>query len=251
VALPLYDNQPTRRVPVVTYALIALNVVVFLISPMASFGQRSDKGRPPECAQELFIREYGAIPKELTSNRRQPLPGDVVAQCHPEPYAKTPWVSAFSAMFLHANTLHLLGNMVFLFVFGAATEDRLGRGRYLLFYLVCGLVAAYGFALTYPDSLVPMIGASGAIAGVLGSHLVMYPRSRVITLLLSVIPFRLPAWVVLGQFFVLQWFSLRGQDEEGVAYVAHIYGFLAGVAFGLLARRAAATRRAAVLAARR
>jgi membrane associated rhomboid family serine protease len=251
MALPLYDNQPTRRVPVVTYALIALNVVIFLISPMASLTQGSDQGGGAGCAQETFIREYGAIPKELTGNRQEPLPREVVAECHPEPFAKTPWVSAFSAMFLHANTLHLLGNMVFLFVFGAATEDRLGRGRYLAFYLVCGLVAAYGFALTYPNSLVPMIGASGAIAGVLGSHLAMYPRSRVITLLLSIIPFRLPAWVILGQFFVLQWFSLRGQDEESVAYVAHIYGFLAGVAFGLLARRAAVTRRSAALPARR
>lgn len=250
MALPLYDSQPTRRVPIVTYTLIALNVAVFLITPMSVLTHRSAVGEARACAQVTFTREYGAIPKELVSNRQEPLPGEVVRTCHPEPHRKTPWLSVLTAMFLHANWLHLLGNMVFLFIFGAATEDRLGRWRYLLFYLGCGYVAAYGFALTYADSVTPMIGASGAIAGVLGSHLVMYPRSRVITLALSVVPFRLPAWVVLGQFFVLQWISLQAQDQSGTAYVAHIYGFVAGMIVGLLARRPAATRRAAALSAR-
>jgi membrane associated rhomboid family serine protease len=250
LAIPLYDSQPTRRVPIVTYTLIALNVAIFLITPMAVLTHHSDLGQERACAEETFSRQYGAIPKELTSNRQQAIPQEVVQACHPEPRKKTPWLSALSAMFLHANWLHLMGNMVFLFIFGAATEDRLGRWRYLLFYLASGYVAAYGFALTYPDSLTPMIGASGAIAGVLGSHLVMYPRSRVITLVLSVVPFRLPAWVVLGQFFVLQFFSLQAQDQSGTAYVAHIYGFVAGMVVGLFARRASAARRAAVLGAR-
>jgi membrane associated rhomboid family serine protease len=250
MALPLYDSQPTRRVPVVTYTLIALNVVIFLISPMSFLTHRSELGRERDCAQVTFTLHYGAIPKELTTNRQVAMPDEIVRACPQEPYAKTPWLSVFSAMFLHANWLHLLGNMVFLFIFGAATEDRLGRWRYLLFYLACGIVAAYGFALTYPDSVTPMIGASGAIAGVLGSHLVMYPRSRVITLVLSIVPFRLPAWVVLGQFFVVQWISLQAQDQSGTAYVAHIYGFVAGMIVGLLARRPAATRRAAVLSGR-
>jgi membrane associated rhomboid family serine protease len=250
MALPLYDSQPTRRVPVVTYALIALNVAVFLITPMSVLTHRSDLGQERACAQVTFTREYGAIPKELVSNRQQALPDEIARACHPAPHAKTPWLSVLTAMFLHANWLHLMGNMVFLFIFGAATEDRLGRWRYLLFYLAAGYVAAYGFALTYADSVTPMIGASGAIAGVLGSHLVMYPRSRVITLVLSVVPFRLPAWVVLGQFFVLQWASLHAQDQSGTAYVAHIYGFVAGMIVGLLARRSGATRRAAVLSAR-
>ena len=250
MAIPLYDSQPTRRVPIVTYTLIALNVMIFLITPMAVLTHRSDVGEERACAVVTFTRHYGAIPRELTSNRQQALPEEIVRACHPEPHAKTPWVSVLSSMFLHANWLHLMGNMVFLFIFGAATEDRLGRWRYLLFYLVCGYIAAYGFALTYPDSVTPLIGASGAIAGVLGSHLVMYPRSRVITLVLSVVPFRLPAWVVLGQFFVLQWLSLQGQDQSSTAYVAHIYGFVAGMVIGLLARRSSATRRAAVLSAR-
>ena len=250
MAIPLYDSQPTRRVPVVTYALIALNVAIFLISPMAFLTHRSDLDSERECAQVTFTLHYGAIPAELTSNRQLAVPGDIVRACRPEPYRKTPWLSALTAMFLHANWLHLMGNMVFLFIFGAATEDRLGRWRYLLFYLGAGYVAAYGFALTYPGSITPMIGASGAIAGVLGSHLIMYPRSRVITLVLSILPFRLPAWVVLGQFFVLQWLSLRAQDQSGVAYVAHIYGFMAGIAVGLLARRPGTARRAAALSGR-
>jgi membrane associated rhomboid family serine protease len=250
MAIPLYDSQPTRRVPVVTYTLIAFNVVVFLLSPMSFLTHRSELGSERTCAQVTYTLHYGAIPKELTGNRQVALPDDVVRACHPKPFAKTPWLSALSAMFLHANWLHILFNMVFLFIFGAATEDRLGRWRYLLFYLVCGYVAAYGFALTYPDSVTPMIGASGAIAGVLGSHLIMYPRSRVITLVGSLIPFRLPAWVVLGQFFVLQWLSLHAQDQSGTAYVAHIYGFIAGMIVGLLVRRPGATRRAAVLSGR-
>jgi membrane associated rhomboid family serine protease len=245
VALPLYDSQPTRRAPLVTYFLIAANVVIFMITPMAGIADWYGQGHERECAQVTFILEHGAIPKELTSNRQDPIPRSVVVACHPQPHRKTPWLSAFSSMFLHSGWVHLLGNMVYLFVFGQATEDRLGRWRFLLFYLGCGVIAAYGFALSYPDSAVPLIGASGAIAGVLGSHLVMYPRSRTIALVLSVLPFRLPAWVVLGQFFIFQWVNLRAADQSGVAYVAHIYGFLAGVAIGLWARRSRAVRRVA------
>ena len=119
-------------------------------------------------------------------------------------------------MFLHGGVAHILGNMVYLFIFGAATEDRLGRLRFLVFYLLVGFVAAYGFALTYPGSLTPLVGASGAIAGVLGSHLVLYPRSKTIALILSIIPFRLPSWALLAQFFVFQWFSLGDAEPDGV-----------------------------------
>jgi membrane associated rhomboid family serine protease len=247
VALPLYDNQPTRRAPVVTYLLIAINVVVFLLSPMAgAVGTEDTTAR--KCEQTTFNFHYGAVPKELTSNAQQPLPGEVQAECHPRSFDKIPWLSALTSMFLHANWLHLLGNMVYLFVFGQATEDRLGRLPYLIFYLICGYVAAYGFAIAYPDSSVPLIGASGAIAGVLGSHLIMYPRSRTIALVLSVLPFRLPAWVVLGQFFIFQWLAIASQEESSTAYVAHIFGFVAGLGFGLLSRHSRAGRRAAALA---
>lgn len=247
MALPLYDSQPTRRAPIVTYALIAINVIVFMATPMAGASwSTGDADR--SCDQVTFTYQYGAIPKELTSGHQAPLPAEVVSQCHPAPFRKAPWVSALTSMFVHAGFVHLLGNMVYLFVFGPATEDRLGRWRFLLFYLGCGFVAAYGFAITYPHSAAPLIGASGAIAGVLGSHLVMYPRSRTIALVLSVLPFRLPAWVVLGQFFIFQWLAIATARDSGTAYVAHVYGFVAGLGVGLLSRHTRAGRHAAALA---
>jgi membrane associated rhomboid family serine protease len=127
-------------------------------------------------------------------------------------YHKIPALSVLSAMFLHGGWLHLLGNMLFLWIFGNNVEDRFGRIRYLLFYLLCGYVAAYGFALADPDSTTPLIGASGAIAGVLGAYIVLFPRARVWSLVpvLFFIPLRLPAWLVLGLWFVLQWFYSAG-----------------------------------------
>jgi membrane associated rhomboid family serine protease len=181
----------------------------------------------------------------MINNRQEPLPEAITAVCRPKPFHKRPWLSVLSSMFLHGGVAHILFNMVFLFVFGAATEDRLGRLRFLVFYLLVGYIAAYGFALTYPGSLTPLVGASGAIAGVLGSHLVLYPRSKTIALVLSFIPFRLPSWALLAQFFVFQWFSLG--DQSQTAYVAHIYGFVAGMICGLLVRRSGLARKSAAL----
>jgi membrane associated rhomboid family serine protease len=246
VALPLYDNQPTRRAPLMTYLLIAANVVIFLLSPVASIGHQNETDGQRKCEQVTFLLKYGAIPKEMINNRQEPMPQEITDACHPPPFHKRPWFSALSSMFLHGGVAHILGNMVYLFVFGAATEDRLGRLRFLVFYLLVGFVAAYGFALTYPGSLTPLVGASGAIAGVLGSHLVLYPRSRTITLVLSFIPFRLPSWALLAQFFVFQWFSL-GDQQSQTAYVAHIYGFVAGMICGLLVRRGGFARKSAAL----
>jgi membrane associated rhomboid family serine protease len=245
VALPLYDNQPTRRAPLMTYLLIAANVVIFLLSPVASIGHQNETDSQRKCEQMTFLLKYGAIPKEMINNRPEPMPEEVAAACHPKPFHKRPWFSALSSMFLHGGVAHILTNMVYLFVFGAATEDRLGRLRFLVFYLLVGYIAAYGFALSYPGSLTPLVGASGAIAGVLGSHLVLYPRSRTITLVLPFIPCRLPSWVLLAQFFVLQWFSLG--DQSQTAYVAHIYGFVAGMICGLLVRRGGFARKSAAL----
>jgi membrane associated rhomboid family serine protease len=246
VALPLYDNQPTRRAPLVTYFLIAANVVIFLLTPVASIGHHGEPPTRRTCEQATFLLKYGAVPKEMISNRQDPVPDDINTVCHPKPYHKRPWFSALSSMFLHGGVAHILGNMVYLFIFGAATEDRLGRLRFLFFYLLVGYIAAYGFAITYPGSHTPLVGASGAIAGVLGSHLVLYPRSRTIALILSLIPFRLPSWALLAQFFVFQWFSLGGSQSQ-TAYVAHIYGFVAGMAVGLLVRRGDLARKSAAL----
>ncbi|GAA4500131.1 rhomboid family intramembrane serine protease [Actinoallomurus oryzae] len=245
MALPLYDNQPTRRAPLVTYLLIAVNVVVFLLSPVASVGHSGETRLQRNCEQTTFLLKYGAIPKEMIDNRQSPMPEEVASACHPAPFRKRPWLSALSSMFLHGGVAHILGNMVYLFIFGAATEDRLGRLRFLLFYLLVGYIAAYGFAVTYPGSMTPLVGASGAIAGVLGSHLVLYPRSRTIALVLSFLPFRLPSWTLLVQFFVFQWFSLG--DQSQTAYVAHIYGFVAGMICGLLVRRGGFARKSAAL----
>jgi membrane associated rhomboid family serine protease len=246
VALPLYDNQPTRRAPLVTYLLIAANVVVFLLSPIASIGHQNESDGQRRCEQATFLLKYAAIPKELISGRPDPVPDEVSAVCHPRPYHKRPWLSALSSMFLHGGVTHIIGNMIYLFVFGAATEDRLGRVRFLFFYLLVGYIAAYGFALTYPDSHTPLVGASGAIAGVLGSHLVLYPRSKTIAVVLPVFPFRLPSWALLAQFFVFQWFNL-GDDQSQTAYVAHIYGFVAGMIVGMLVRRGGFARKSAAL----
>ncbi|MFC0039270.1 rhomboid family intramembrane serine protease [Actinomadura rayongensis] len=247
MALPLYDSQPARRVPWATYLLVAVNVVVYLFTPMASFATwyGGDSG-VRECRATEFTLHYGAIPHELTTGKQQPAPADVVQRCGETTFAKRPWTSAFTSMFLHAGALHLLGNLVALFVIGMGVEDRLGRLRYLLSYLLFGLVAVYGFAYTSPDSGVPLIGASGAIAGVFGAYLVLNPRGRIVSLVPPIVV-RLPAWVLLGTWFGLQWLSL-GDKESNVAFVAHIYGFVAGALFGLLARRAGPSRRAVGLA---
>jgi membrane associated rhomboid family serine protease len=245
MALPLYDSQPARRVPWVTYLLVAANVVVFLLTPMANLSTWYGEGRARECTAARFAFEHGAVPKELTTGRQQPLPTEIVRQCGEDDYDKTPWFSAFTSMFLHSGALHLLGNLIALFVVGMGVEDRIGRLRYLLSYLFFGLVAVYGFAYVSPDSTTPLIGASGAIAGVLGAYLILNPRGRIVSLVPPVV-IRLPVWVVLGYWFVIQWLSL-GDEESNVAYVAHIAGFIAGVAYAVLARRAGPARRLAAL----
>ncbi|MFD0853875.1 rhomboid family intramembrane serine protease, partial [Actinomadura adrarensis] len=226
MALPLYDSQPARRVPWVTYLLVAANVVIFLITPMANFATWYGRDDVRECNAAEFVMEHGAVPKELTTGRQQPLPDEIVRECGPGEFGKTPWMSAFSSMFLHSSPLHLLGNLVALFVVGMGVEDRLGRLRFLLSYLFFGLVAVYGYAYISPDSTTPLIGASGAIAGVLGAYLVLNPRGRIVSLVPPIFVARLPVWVVLGYWFVLQWLSL-GDEESNVAYVAHIAGFVA------------------------
>ncbi|MFD0686873.1 rhomboid family intramembrane serine protease [Actinomadura fibrosa] len=246
MALPLYDSQPARRVPWMTYLLVAANVLVFLLTPMSNFATWYGRDSVRECKAAQFTYEYGAVPKELTTGEQQPLPADVVHECGPSTFHKKPWTSAFTSMFLHSGALHLLGNLVALFVVGMGVEDRLGRLRYLLSYLFFGLVAVYGFAYTSADSGVPLVGASGAIAGVMGAYVILNPRGRIVSWVPPVIIIRLPVWVVLGYWFVLQWLSL-GDEESNVAYTAHIYGFAAGVLFALLARRAGPARRLAAL----
>ena len=260
MVLPVHDENPTRRVAVVTYALIAVNVVVFVLSPVAVhlFGSTSPQ---QQCTQVAFFDRYAAVPDELVHNRQEPAGATgEVGTAHgrsgcverlPAPFAKTPVLSVLYAMFLHGGGLHLLGNMLFLYVFGNIVEDRLGRLRYLGFYLGCGYVATYGFALLDASSTQPLVGASGAIAGVLGAYLVLYPRARVWSLLtfFFFLPVKLPAWLVLGSWFVLQYVYFRGAGVaagSGVAYGAHVIGFLVGAApvWRLRGRRQPVSRRA-------
>ncbi|HEV2372230.1 MAG TPA: rhomboid family intramembrane serine protease, partial [Streptosporangiaceae bacterium] len=199
------------------------------------------------CQMAAFYDHFGAIPRELIRDHQLGNPIQVVSTpqglaclSSPAHYRKIPVLSVFTAMFVHAGWLHLLGNMLFLIIFGNNIEDRFGRLRYLLFYLVSGYVAAYGFAAVFPSSGAPLVGASGAIAGVLGSYLVLYPRAKVWSLVpfLLFIPLRIPAWLVLGLWFVLQWAYAFGQVTPGggVAYVAHVFGFVFGVLVGLAVR---------------
>jgi len=232
MVLPVGDDNPTRRAPVVTYALLAANIGVFLLlQPWAA----------DACTQQRFFVNWAAVPDEVVTG--QPLDASELAQTAPGcELAPTPdknvLASVVSAMFLHAGWGHLLGNMLYLWIFGNNIEDRLGRMRYLLFYLTAGIVATLAFVVPNGTSTTTLVGASGAIAGVLGAYLVMFPTARVTVILppLFFLPFRLPALLVLGSWFVLQLFAGDTVDMAGggVAYLAHVAGFVAGAVIVLL-----------------
>ncbi|MGH3764218.1 MAG: rhomboid family intramembrane serine protease [Pseudonocardiaceae bacterium] len=250
MVIPVRDVNPVQRTPWVTYTLIMANILVFLLTPAAATTVTGTAGLEQTCHQQAFFDRYAAIPVELVRNR----PLEVVADGQvgadergagcvvAEPsYHKNPVLSALTSLFLHGSWLHLLGNMLFLWIFGNNIEDRFGRFRYLLFYLACGVVATYGFALANAQSSEVLIGASGAIAGVLGAYLILYPRARVWSLVpvLLFLPLRLPAWLVLGLWFLLQWVYTAGyavSQAGSVAYLAHVLGFVAGAAVALFVR---------------
>lgn len=207
--IPLKDINPSRTRPYVTWVLIALNVVAFLFELLLDQMGYLD----------TLIYSAGVVPATISS---APLPLGVP--------------TLFTSMFLHGGWTHLLGNMLYLWIFGDNIEDRMGHGRFLVFYLLGGVVAAVAQVLTSPHSTVPMVGASGAIAAVLGAYLLEYPNARVRSLLLLGYFIRLvnvPAVIVLGLWFVLQFFSgflsLSVMESGGVAYFAHVGGFIAGL----------------------
>ena len=216
--IPLRDTVPSRSFPFVNWLLIVLNVLMFVVI----LSLRSDA--------EGLVATLGLVPKRLLTN--------------PQPWE---FVTPFTSMFLHGGWAHLIGNMLALYVFGDNVEDRLGGGRYLVFYLLCGLVAAFAHVVINAESTVPTIGASGAISGVLAAYLVFYPTARVITLVpLFFLPWfvQIPATIYLGFWFLSQLLNgvltvVKGQQAMGgVAWWAHVGGFLAGLAFGpLFARR--------------
>jgi membrane associated rhomboid family serine protease len=214
VFVPLHDANPLNviRFQAVTMSLIAVNVVVFLAAHYQLFGRDE--------VETVLI--YGVIPGDLIGG------GNVYSL--PVPVMEE--FTLVTYMFMHAGWLHLLGNMVFLWVFGDNVEDALGHVRFLLFYLLCGIAAGLAHTLVDTASQMPLVGASGAIGGVLGAYLVLYPRARIWVLLFLRIPMRLPAIWVLGGWIALQFLSLGSTVEEGeaIAWWAHIGGFAAGVA---------------------
>jgi membrane associated rhomboid family serine protease len=246
VVLPVHDTNPTRRTPWVTRLLLAANVVAFLLSPVALGSLGGGSTADALCSQVAFFDEYGAKPSELltgdaadrvATGEAGTASGSDEVGCvvGPPDYDKSPVLSVLTAMFLHGGWLHLAGNLLFLYVFGNNVEDRLGRLRFLAFYLACGYAATYGFALPAAGSEQPLVGASGAIAGVLGAYLVLYPKARVWSLLtfFFFLPVRLPAWLVLGSWFLLQYLYAQGTgltESTGVAYLAHVIGFVVGAA---------------------
>src|SRR5246500_382684 len=213
--LPLKDDQPRYSTPYVNTFLIVLNILIFFYQ--WTLGPR---------VGEAFARIYGEVPAHLAAflsgSPQYTLP-DVI-------------VPFFPSMFLHGSWMHVLGNMWFLYIFGDNVEDYLGHFKYLIFYLLSGLIAMAVQVAIYPTSNVPTVGASGAIAGVLGAYFLLYPRARVLTWFFVFVMY-LPAWIVLGEFFVLNFFSgattlsmARAGDVGGVAVWAHVGGFVAGLA---------------------
>lgn len=199
--LPVRDFRPTRIFPVVTYALIAVNVAVFLLEVLLDFNGYL----------EWFYYEFAIIPAAVVQ-------GEQV-------------YSLITAMFIHSGFLHILFNMLYLHIFGNNIEDSMGSGRFLIFYILCGIVASFAHIFMDPTSTIPTLGASGAVAGVLGAYMVLYPTERVVALL-GYILIKVPAYVLLLSWFGLQLLSgilsLGVTNQGGVAFFAHIGGFIAG-----------------------
>jgi membrane associated rhomboid family serine protease len=284
--LPLRDNIPTDRFPIVTVVLIALNVAVFIWQ--LTFPTERELEPLGTSSIDQSALEFGAIPYRVTHPgesecflgyvpQNQQVRPDIVCEgtdelreaervaddpqlaeaaqaqdvdLGPTPLSQAPWwVTLFSSMFMHGGLLHIAGNMLFLWVFGNNVEDSMGRAKFVLFYLLAGLVAVYSQAALDTEATVPTIGASGAVAGVLGGYLLLHPGARVLTLIFIIffVTFvEIPAVILLGVWFVLQFLPAVGQvatpdvaGEGGVAYFAHVGGFV----FGLALIKLFATRR--------
>jgi membrane associated rhomboid family serine protease len=214
--IPLRDVIPSRTTPGVTITLIVVNTLIYLFGALLTAR-----------AHDAFIIGFGLVPAYFSL------------------------VNALTSMFVHGGVAHLAGNMLFLWIFGDNVEDRLGHGRFLVFYLLCGVTAAVSQTLLQPDSLVPMVGASGAIAGVMGAYLVLYPHSRVLMLFpFPLFLFELPAIVFLAIWFVVQFLNginqlpIFEQDaiSGGVAFWAHVMGFVAGLILVPFMKRPERTR---------
>jgi len=202
---PIRDHNPSRRIPYVTYALIAMNVAVFLWG--LAFVQTNAE------ISRLYV-DYAMIPARITAG---------------ENYA-----SLFTSIFLHAGFMHVAGNMLFLWIYGDNMEDEMGHVPFLIFYLATGILASMAHIMADPNSVIPTVGASGAIAGVMGGYLLLFPKAKVdifVFLVVFIRIFPIPAWIVLGLWFAMQLINGVGVSTEGggVAYWAHAGGFIAGL----------------------
>ncbi|WP_447979161.1 rhomboid family intramembrane serine protease [Candidatus Nitrospira bockiana] len=220
--IPLRDDNPTQITPVVTVAFIVLCSLVFFYQAAL----------PPQPG-ELFVYRFGAIPAAVFGQAALPPQIEVIP----------PFLTLITSMFLHGSWMHLIGNMLYLWIFGNNIEDVMGHARFIVFYIVCGILAVYAHALTDPGSTIPLVGASGAISGVLGAYLLLFPRAQVLVLIPLGFFTRLmyvPAGFVLGLWFVMQVLSggmSLGRSGGGVAFFAHVGGFVAGmVLIGLFKR---------------
>ena len=212
--IPLKDINPTKRFPIITILIISINILVFAYQ--LTLGEKI----------EVFIYNFGVIPNTIYQ------------AIHSNLFKPFVFITLFTSLFLHGGWLHLGGNMLYLWIFGDNVEDKLGQVRFLLFYLICGIIASVLHIYIEPTSTIPTVGASGAIAGVLGAYLIMFPRARVVTLIpifLFIQVSELPAFLILGLWFILQFFngflSLGYQTAGmgGVAWWAHIGGFITGI----------------------
>jgi membrane associated rhomboid family serine protease len=242
MVLPLRDLNPTKRLPIITLLIIAVNVFVYFAIQPHSSSQASDR----------FVYDHAAIPCELVHGHPLTLPQFVLQSCSapdravvanvngvpeqvpagPLSPGKNVYLAIIVSMFLHANLLHIGGNMLFLWIFGNNVEDRLGRIAFTLFYFAAGIISALGYIAVNSSSVVPLLGASGAIAGVMGAYLVWFPRARILSLVF-IIPVYLPAAPVLVVWLVSQFFT---DPNSGVAWVAHVTGFAFGVLVALALR---------------
>jgi membrane associated rhomboid family serine protease len=222
IPIPLRDDNPRHGFPAMTVALIAASCLAWLFELQHGVA--------------LATLDYGLIPSWLLGGIREGLIELPIGTARLRQEVPVPW-TILTSMFMHGGWMHVIGNMWFLWVFGDNVEEALGRGRFLIFYLLCGLAAALAQVLVTPSSALPMVGASGAIAGVLGAYLVLFPRARVRCLWILIIFFtfvNIPAWALLGLWFLSQFFVPM---ESGVATMAHVGGFLAGLGLVRLLRR--------------
>jgi membrane associated rhomboid family serine protease len=220
------DNSDRTTTPIVNYILIAINIIVFVF--LQGLG-----------SNDKFTYAYSTVPQEIVTGQdidkpvilQNPYTKEDVARIDLQPTPISVYITLITSMFMHGSLMHLLGNMLFLWVFGDNIEHTLGRGRYLIFYLVCGVIASLSHVLMNTDSFIPSLGASGAISGVLGGYILLHPGRRVRVFMLNILT-EVPAVVAIGLWFLFQlvegWFN-RGASGGGVAYAAHIGGFIAGL----------------------